>query len=909
VTAFAKVFLILIAYHLSLITSTAKDLYGYTKERPLIIVCDWDFLPFEYLSNEGQPAGYNIEVLDLILNKLGIPHKFVMQEWHIATTMFENREADLIHALATNYKGQPYAITKKYINYYNLKTARRFDTPPLQSIKRLGESDTLMMKQNDYAAMCINEIQDRPFTIEYHSPKEALTGIRTGKYKYYIWGEIPLSRKVQELGLDSIVLDEVDIPSGELHIIGYHKELVDIIDDEFTRLEQSGSLDKISDKWFHPERVHDDTSPLALIILAALLLVGIVAFLLSRLITLRVQKAVHKSVDINNMMKTALNMGAYSVVEYDVRNNILRNVYGHMLPTNTMPPPEFTKRMPLEQGKHLHEMNTSLILGQRQKFDMQLRFNEGTDEDPRWKDYYGYGVAETENGKTVSIVYNVKDITREIEEERENQALWNTYKQVFQTNVVAMSFYDRNGNLIDLNQKMIELCEFDEQREHYFRNIRLFDVPTFKGDFDPKSHDIFYHCQHMRLSDIHLDKYIESRIKPVCDEKDQIVYYVISTRDITSEREMYLEQRRHSEEIRKTHEAINEYEEKLCYLLEQSNMFIWNYNSLTDVINYTRTPRQRQFTETADQFFEGIDEEVRGKALSDLRQAIKENKPFFAIHHYNYTPFEPHPVWYAISGIPTFDGQGNLIEYFGIARNITDQMEAQQKLKEETARAEDSGRLKAAFLANMTHEIRTPLNAIVGFSDILQMVEAPEERMEFIRIIRNNCDMLLRLINDILEASSMSQALAIEPTPVEFSQVFNDICQTLEQRVQEAGVLFIKDNPYEHFPAILDKGRIQQVLTNFTTNAVKYTHQGHIKVGYREQDGGIYFYCEDTGAGIPKEKQAAVFERFVKLNDFVQGTGLGLSICKNIAESCGGKIGVTSKGEGHGSTFWLWIPQ
>jgi signal transduction histidine kinase len=189
------------------------------------------------------------------------------------------------------------------------------------------------------------------------------------------------------------------------------------------------------------------------------------------------------------------------------------------------------------------------------------------------------------------------------------------------------------------------------------------------------------------------------------------------------------------------------------------------------------------------------------------------------------------------------------------------------------------------------------------------MVESPEERMEFIRIIRNNCDMLLRLINDILEASSMGQSLAIKPTEIDLTQVFNDICISLEQRVAESGVAFIKDNPYPSYPAYLDKGRLQQVLTNFVTNAVKYTHQGHIKVGYREKDGGILFYCEDTGAGIPKDKQAAVFERFIKLNDYVQGTGLGLSICKSICERCGGKIGVHSEGEGYGSTFWMWIPR
>jgi signal transduction histidine kinase len=236
-------------------------------------------------------------------------------------------------------------------------------------------------------------------------------------------------------------------------------------------------------------------------------------------------------------------------------------------------------------------------------------------------------------------------------------------------------------------------------------------------------------------------------------------------------------------------------------------------------------------------------------------------------------------------------------------------MEAQEKLRIETARAEDSGRQKAAFLANMTHEIRTPLNAIVGFSDLLPMIDNAADKQEFIRIIRNNCDMLLRLINDILEASNIeSRPLAIEPADVDFAQAFDDICQTLEQRVQEPGVQFIKDNPYANCYAYLDKGRMQQVITNFVTNAVKYTHQGHIKVGYRLEGDTLYIYCEDTGAGIPKDKQAMVFDRFVKLNDYVQGTGLGLSICKSIAERCGGSIGVNSEGEGKGSTFWIRIP-
>ena len=233
-------------------------------------------------------------------------------------------------------------------------------------------------------------------------------------------------------------------------------------------------------------------------------------------------------------------------------------------------------------------------------------------------------------------------------------------------------------------------------------------------------------------------------------------------------------------------------------------------------------------------------------------------------------------------------------------------------LKRETERANDSGHQKSVFLANMTHEIRTPLNAIVGFSDVLQAVEDNDQKRELIRIIHNNCDMLLRLINDILVLSSVdSTGLELIPERVDFSKEFDDICQSIEQRVENPNVAFLKENPLPSLIVTIDNGRIQQVITNFVTNAVKNTQQGHIRVGYRVEGSAegrdIYVYCEDTGSGIPEEAQARIFERFVKLNDFVQGTGLGLSICKVIIEKCGGEIGVNSE-PGKGSTFWFRIP-
>ena len=890
-------------------TAEALFIREYTEDHPLTIVSDWEFPPYEFRNDRGEPDGYNVEVLDLILTKLEIPHRFVMKEWYQCTETFEKREADLIHALTFKYKQRPYVMTQNMITYYNLRVARHKKTPPLTQIGKLTEEDTLILKKNDYAALRISEIRDRVFKTEYHSSREALTGIRSGKYKYYIWGEIPLSMKIREYGVEDVVLDEIDIPAGELRIIGYDKELIDAIDDSFARMEQSGEIERIRDKWFHPDKVHNDTSPITLILLVGVVIAGIIAFLFSQLIRNRVKMAINKSTDLNRMMTQALNMGAYAVVEYDIDNQHLSNLHGHVLPDKGMLPEEFLNRMRPEQSAALHENNQRLIKGKIQTYEMTVSLNSGTAKQPQWKDYYGYALMEKENGRPKYIIFTVKDLTEELIEEQLNLETGIKYHKMFETSLIAMSFYTKEGMLIDANQKMRQLCNFNEDTEKYFRNMSLFNTPYLEGQIEPTRKDVFHVCQRMFYPDLGIYRYIELKIRPTFNEEGELRFYIATARDLSAERKMYLDQRNHEREMNKANEKIQAYEEQLRYLLENSKMFIWDFYPNEGKIAISRSAHKNEYQETIEDFFNGIDSEEREKALAYVKACVSAQVPYNVIYHFLSTPMEKHPVWYGINGIPMYNKNGEFTHYFGIARDITNLMDAQQKLKEETKRAEDSGKMKSAFLANMTHEIRTPLNAIVGFSDLLPVVDTKQERMDFIRIIRNNCDMLMRLINDILEASNMGQALAIKPTSCDLAAVFNDICQTLSQRVEEPGVEFIKDNPYDTFPVVLDIGRIQQVLTNFTTNAVKYTHQGHIKVGYREQDDGVYFYCEDTGAGIPKEKQASVFERFVKLNDFVQGTGLGLSICQAIAERCGGKIGVTSEGEGHGSTFWFWTPR
>ena len=482
------------------------------------------------------------------------------------------------------------------------------------------------------------------------------------------------------------------------------------------------------------------------------------------------------------------------------------------------------------------------------------------------------------------------------------------FERLFDNSLVAMSFYDKEGYLINLNEKMKDLCAFDAIGEEYFRKTRLFDTPSFQGDLAPESMEPFSVCQHMLFPALNIDRYIEVNIRPIFDNHGEFKYYVITSRDISHERLIYKEQQKRAEEQERIAKTVGEYEQRLNYLLRSANMYAWWLDLKTQTISFTRSLRKQEFSETLQEYLESIFEDERPKAVQYMKDLLQNPHTFNIKHHFLRTPINPAPQYHYINGQPVLDDEGNVVALFGIIRDVTAMMETQFELHKEQERAKQSGIVKSAYLANMSHEIRTPLNAIVGFGDLLQLVDEPDERQGFIRIIRNNCDMLLRLIDDILAAADMDHAQAIEPADVDFAQAFNDICQTLEQRVQDGGIEFIRENPYSHFQTKLDKARIQQIITNFVTNAVKFTSEGYIKVGYKYKDKGLYVYCEDTGIGIPKDKLDAVFERYVKLDDEAQGTGLGLTICKNIVERCNGNIGAKSDGYGRGATFWFWIP-
>lgn len=223
-------------------------------------------------------------------------------------------------------------------------------------------------------------------------------------------------------------------------------------------------------------------------------------------------------------------------------------------------------------------------------------------------------------------------------------------------------------------------------------------------------------------------------------------------------------------------------------------------------------------------------------------------------------------------------------------------------------KAQEADKMKNAFIANMSHEIRTPLNAIVGFSRLITETDNASEQQEYLTIINNNSDLLLQLINDILDFAKIeSGTLNYNLSWVDLKDVCQEVYISQSLKMTSDVALLYNGDMLPSVRLRTDTQRIEQVLLNLLSNAIKCTNQGFVSLSYEVEGDFVRVSVTDTGIGIDKEKQASVFERFVKLDDFRQGTGLGLSICKMIIEKLGGEIGLRSE-LGKGSTFWFTLP-
>ncbi len=507
-----------------------------------------------------------------------------------------------------------------------------------------------------------------------------------------------------------------------------------------------------------------------------------------------------------------------------------------------------------------------------------------------------YGIAETQEGIHIASAHQAIQNSERI--------LHNIYKNL----PVGIELYDKDGQMVDLNKKDMEMFRISNKED--ILGVNIFENPILPEEIKQKIRDNENADFTFRYDFSKINKYYQpdsttgfidltTKVTTLYDHNHAPINYLLINVDKTEDTIAYNK----IQEFESFFDLVGDYA-KVGYAhfdaLSRDGYALRSWYMNVGEEEGTPLPEiigihSHFHPEDRAVMIDFLDKVIKGES-SKLSRDVRIRRA-----DGNYT-------WTRVNVlVRNYQPQDNIIEMLCINFDITELKETERMLIGAKEKAEEADRLKSAFLANMSHEIRTPLNAIVGFSSLLEEAEDAEEKHLYITIIEENNKLLLQLISDILDLSKIEAGtFDIIPEQVDAQQLCNELLQAMQVKATEqVEILLAPELPELTFTS--DKNRLYQVLLNFITNALKFTSKGSIVIDYQINGNEVRFSVQDTGMGIEPEKQEAIFTRFVKLNNFIAGTGLGLSICQSIVTQLGGKIGVESK-PGEGSCFWFTHP-
>ena len=507
-----------------------------------------------------------------------------------------------------------------------------------------------------------------------------------------------------------------------------------------------------------------------------------------------------------------------------------------------------------------------------------------------------YGIAETQEGIHIASAHQALQNSERI--------LHNIYKNL----PVGIELYDKDGQMVDLNKKDMEMFRISNKED--ILGVNIFENPILPEEIKQKIKDNENADFTFRYDFSKINKYYQpnsttgfidltTKVTTLYDHNHEPINYLLINVDKTEDTIAY--------------NKIQEFESFFDLVGDYAKVGYAHFDALSRdgyaLRSWYRNVGEEEGTplpeiigihshfhpEDRAVMIDFLDKVIKGES-SKLSRDVRIRRA-----DGNYT-------WTRVNVlVRNYQLQDNIIEMLCINFDITELKETERMLIGAKEKAEEADRLKSAFLANMSHEIRTPLNAIVGFSSLLEEAEDAEEKHLYATIIEENNKLLLQLISDILDLSKIEAGtFDIIPEQVDAQQLCNELLQSMQVRATEqVEILLAPELPELTFTS--DKNRLYQVLLNFVTNALKFTSEGSIVIDYRINGNEVRFSVQDTGMGIEPEKQEAIFTRFVKLNNFIAGTGLGLPICQSIVTQLGGKIGVESE-PAKGSCIWFTHP-
>ena len=655
-------------------------------------------------------------------------------------------------------------------------------------------------------------------------------------------------------------------------------------------------------------------------VIASLLIAIFVLLFYSFVYRFREIDAKIQGVSQNNRLALVLQSGKLHLWFYNAlkRHYIMMESNGRL--ASECNPIEFAERFERNDFVELRKVFFDIYEGRRTSGTVNVR---SAKDQKGHCCYYEVTVSVARYGKQGEI-QDLLGIQRDITDEtlrKENvNSLLMRYHTVFNSALIDMIFYDKDGVLRDINEKACQTFGIQDRRSVLKDQFLLVNNPMFCNvDFNKlentrttslvdfrKYQDDIYQLDRFGL---HGKMYYESTINPIRNAEGELEGIYMAGRNVTEMVESFHRQQDSIKELQQATKSIKGYIRNINYALQVSGVRLVNYYPTSYTLDISNNINEAQLKLSQLRCIRLGSPRFRRAISSALNRMDHLTKsPINLTIETEFRDDKNRQIWLMFNLVPMMDDEGNVIRYFGMCRNMTDQVETEQHLAIETQKAQETELLKQAFLTNMSYEIRTPLNTVVGFAELFESEHDEADEPLFVDEIRRNSNDLLKLVNDILYLSRLdANMIEYNKMETDFAMLFESYCQMGWSTISPE-VKTIVENPYERLLVDIDTEHLGTVIQKLCTHAANYTSEGTVRAKYEYRHGELTISIEDTGCGIDAKTLPRIFERFVRNEqEELCGTGLDLPIVQALVQQMGGTIEIQSE-QAKGTTAWVSIP-
>ena len=892
----------------------------YTSLNPLVYEDLWDLEPYAFIDSQGQPDGYNVDLVKLIMKKLGIP--YVIRLKHTPQNFIDVKEgkADLTAGMKAYYhdgyglySNNVIALFTHSIAYPREKDIKVREFNDLKNTKVVVHENSFSHNLMKREGMGANAIPSKDM-------RSALMKVSENGEGAVLWNTMTMKTIINKYRLTNIRMSSVNMKYGEYHFISNDSLLLAHIDSVYDEITTNEGILEIRKKWFYEDSENSIVPDWAWYVIYTL--IGVFLSMLSYNLYFRFrEKRARKDGERQaTQLQLLLRSGNYHIWTYEIEKE---KFHGITMKGDSLD--EYTRKtfaVYFDKGdfERIEEAIDKITDQELSSDTFAIKCYSPNNNSNIHYFELNISVLHEEYGKPTLLLGVMTDKTEERNKLINTRNNLLRFRTVFDTAQAQVAYYDKDGIMTDINDSACETFGIINKEEFLKSKMHISQVP------------VFHHLQNDIIDEIWVSSivnfddlrrkgklseywtrrgvvYYEFTIMPIYDPNGNLLCIVSAGRDITEMATQMNRERRRSERIEAASVEIKRYIDNINTALKVSDTLLAFYILETRTMEVTYDLHKPKEVLSQLQCIHLLDQSHTQNAARILLMMDKGRMGKFKVRlKTRALDEEKRNIYYELNAVPMKDNNGKTTHYFCLCRNISKLVQTEQKMEEESKKAQEAERVKNSFLMNMSYEIRTPLNTVVGFAELFNAPHDKEDEKAFIEQIKSSSGNLLQLVNNILLLSRIdAKMLDIVPQPTDFGEMFKASCLMGISRGTNQGVETKFETREEPLILEIDSAQTGHIIQTLTMLSARFTRHGYIHTRYEYRNGKITFCIEDTGAGMDKAGIARIITREYNHQVGDYNVELELTICNELAKLMGGQMEIQST-PNKGTTIWVTLP-